>query len=67
MQKYKKVIACFAGVAVVFIWSGWITLSRYGMKTPLTPSDLTMLRYATDQRPYILWYYDAISVKIIFL
>jgi len=47
MQKYKKVIACCAGVAVVFIWSGWITLSRYGMKTPLTPSDLTMLRYAT--------------------
>jgi len=47
MQKYKKVIACCAGVAVVFIWSGWITLSRYGMQSPLTPSDLTMLRYAT--------------------
>ena len=47
MQKYKKVIACCAGVAIVFIWSGWITLSRYGMQTPLSPSDLTMLRYAT--------------------
>ena len=23
MQKYKKVIACLAGIAVVFIWSGW--------------------------------------------
>lgn len=59
MQKYKKVIACFAGVAVVFIWSGWITISRYGMKTPLTPSDLTMLRYATALcfvSPLLLWY-----------
>jgi drug/metabolite transporter (DMT)-like permease len=59
MQKYKKVIACCAGVAVIFIWAGWITLSRYGMKTPLTPSDLTMLRYATALcfvSPLLLWY-----------
>nr|WP_320013216.1 DMT family transporter [uncultured Desulfobulbus sp.] len=36
-----------AGIAVVFIWSGWITLSRFGVHTALQPSDITMLRYWT--------------------
>ena len=36
-----------AGIAVVFIWSGWITLSRFGVHTQLQPSDITMLRYWT--------------------
>lgn len=44
---YSKILASCAGLLVVFIWSGWITLSRYGMQTPLSPCDLTMLRYAT--------------------
>lgn len=36
-----------AGLAVVFIWSGWITLSRLGVHTKLQPSDITLLRYWT--------------------
>lgn len=46
-MKYPHILSHCAGLAVVFIWSGWITLSRYGMQTALTPGDLTMLRYAT--------------------
>jgi drug/metabolite transporter (DMT)-like permease len=36
-----------AGALVVIIWSGWITISRYGVNTRLTPADITLLRYAT--------------------
>lgn len=36
-----------AGLAVVFIWSGWITLSRLGVQTQLQPADITLLRYWT--------------------
>jgi len=39
--------AYLAAVIVVCIWSGWITLSRMGMKTALTPYDLTLLRFGT--------------------
>ena len=38
---------CLAGVLVVLIWSGWITISRYGVHTRLTPADITLLRYCT--------------------
>ncbi|MGD9948049.1 MAG: DMT family transporter [Desulfobulbus sp.] len=44
MNTMKPVIA---GLAVVFIWSGWITLSRLGVHTQLQPSDITLLRYWT--------------------
>nr|WP_321468153.1 DMT family transporter [uncultured Desulfobulbus sp.] len=44
MNSLKPVIA---GLAVVFIWSGWITLSRLGVHTELQPSDITLLRYWT--------------------
>ncbi len=36
-----------AAAAVVFIWSGWITLSRYGVHSSLEPADITLLRYWT--------------------
>ena len=36
-----------AGLAVVCIWSGWITLSRLGVHTQLQPADITLLRYWT--------------------
>ena len=36
-----------AGTLVVIIWSGWITISRYGVHTRLTPADITLLRYVT--------------------
>ncbi|WP_028584334.1 DMT family transporter [Desulfogranum mediterraneum] len=36
-----------AGIIVVFIWAGWITISRYAVHTTLLPSDITLLRYCT--------------------
>ena len=39
--------AYLAAAIVVCIWSGWITLSRMGVQTKLSPSDITMLRFGT--------------------
>lgn len=39
--------AYLAAVTVVCIWSGWITLSRMGVHTSLTPYDITLLRFGT--------------------
>ena len=39
--------AIIAAVLVVCIWSGWITLSRMGVQTALTPYDITILRFGT--------------------
>jgi len=36
-----------AALVMVFIWSGWITISRYGVHTQLQPADITLLRYWT--------------------
>lgn len=36
-----------AALTMVFIWSGWITISRYGVHTHLQPADITLLRYWT--------------------
>ena len=44
MNTMKPIIA---GLAVVLIWSGWITLSRLGVHSQLQPSDITLLRYWT--------------------
>lgn len=30
---------------MVLIWSGWITISRYGVQCTLTPADITLVRY----------------------
>jgi len=43
----SKYSAYIAAVLVVCIWSGWITLSRLGVKTALTPYDITLLRFGT--------------------
>lgn len=45
--KSGKLSAYIAAVIVVFIWSGWITLSRVGVHTNLTPYDITLLRFGT--------------------
>lgn len=45
--KSGKFSAYIAAVIVVFIWSGWITLSRMGVHTNLTPYDITLLRFGT--------------------
>ena len=50
IQKIKSInhlSVYLAAGAVVFIWSGWITLSRMGVKTNLTPYDITLLRFGT--------------------
>jgi drug/metabolite transporter (DMT)-like permease len=39
--------AYLSAFIVVFIWSGWITLSRMGVQTSLTPYDITFLRFGT--------------------
>jgi drug/metabolite transporter (DMT)-like permease len=39
--------AHLACICVVCIWSGWITISRYGVHSSLQPADITLLRYAT--------------------
>lgn len=36
-----------SAILVVFIWAGWITLSRMGVQTQLTASDITFLRFGT--------------------
>lgn len=43
----KNIKPIAAGLAVVCIWSGWITLSRLGVQTQLQPADITLLRYWT--------------------
>jgi drug/metabolite transporter (DMT)-like permease len=43
----KNLKAHLAGLSIVCIWSGWITISRYGVQTDLQPADITLLRYCT--------------------
>jgi drug/metabolite transporter (DMT)-like permease len=43
----SKYSAYIAALLVVCIWSGWITLSRLGVQTTLSPYDITMLRFGT--------------------
>ncbi|MBO9702824.1 MAG: DMT family transporter [Sporocytophaga sp.] len=47
VAKSGKFSAYLAAIVVVFIWSGWITLSRMGVHTNLTPYDITLLRFGT--------------------
>lgn len=44
MTNRRAYLAC---ISIVFIWSGWITISRYGVHTALQPADITLLRYIT--------------------
>jgi len=44
MKNMKPILA---GLAVVLIWSGWITISRHGVHSQLQPADITLLRYWT--------------------
>jgi drug/metabolite transporter (DMT)-like permease len=43
----SRALGVLAGVAVVLIWSGWITLSRHGAAGGLTIYDMTALRFGT--------------------
>lgn len=44
MPIHRAYLAC---ISIIFIWSGWITISRYGVHTALQPADITLLRYGT--------------------
>ncbi|PHR25228.1 MAG: EamA family transporter [Desulfotalea sp.] len=44
MTTLRAHLAC---MLVVCIWSGWITISRYGVHSSLQPADITLLRYTT--------------------
>ena len=44
MVLLRSHLAC---MLIVCIWSGWITISRYGVHSSLQPADITLLRYAT--------------------
>lgn len=44
MQISKTTIGILSGLAVIFIWSGFIVFSRAGVTTNLTPYDITALR-----------------------
>jgi len=47
-----------AATCVVFFWSGWVVISRFGVTHSLTVYDLTALRYgigAVVALPYIIW------------
>lgn len=45
--RMKKALPFLAAAAVVCIWSGWLTISRYGVQSSLEPADITLLRYWT--------------------
>src|SRR6478609_7195316 len=47
LNKSEHLTAYIAATVVVCIWSGWITLSRMGVHTSLTPYDITFLRFTT--------------------
>lgn len=45
------------GLAAVSIWSGWIVIARFGLRTSLTPWDIAALRFGvagTLMLPYVL-------------
>ena len=44
MTLLRSHLAC---MLIVCIWSGWITISRYGVHSSLQPADITLLRYST--------------------
>ena len=44
MTNLRAYLAC---IFIVFAWSGWITISRYGVHTALQPADITLIRYIT--------------------
>lgn len=47
VERYSRFLGILSACAVVSIWSGWITSSRWGITTDFSPIDLTWLRFAT--------------------
>lgn len=47
LTQLSTVLAVLSGLAVMFIWSGWIVFSRMGIQSTLTASDITLLRFGT--------------------
>lgn len=47
LQHNKTLLASLGALFITLIWSGWIILSRHGVKSSLTPEDITLIRYGT--------------------
>ena len=51
-------LGAVAAISVVFFWSGWIVVSRFGVTNTLTVYDITGFRFAVGAAvtlPYIIW------------
>jgi len=46
---WRFVIGAVCAVAAVAIWAGWLVMTRLGITTTLTASDLTALRFAVAE------------------
>jgi drug/metabolite transporter (DMT)-like permease len=44
MNNLRAYLAC---IFIVCAWSGWITISRFGVHSNLQPADITLIRYVT--------------------
>lgn len=47
VERHSWLLGVLSACAVVFIWSGWITSSRWGITTDFSPIDLAWLRFST--------------------
>lgn len=45
-ERHTYLRGALFGIAAVSIWSGWMLASRFGLKTTLTPWDITAIRFA---------------------
>ncbi len=57
-QKHSVIIGSVAAVMVVFFWSGWIVVSRFGVTNSLTVYDIAGLRFSIGALailPYMIW------------
>ena len=58
INRSRLVLGVTSAVCVVFFWSGWIVVSRFGVTNHLTVYDITGLRFgigAVAGLPYIIW------------
>ncbi len=58
INRSRLVLGVTSAVCVVFFWSGWIVVSRFGVTSYLTVYDITGLRFgigAVASLPYIIW------------
>ncbi len=62
----SQTIGFFAAISVVFIWSGWIVLSRNGVQGDFSIWDLGLLRFGTAAVIVLPFLLGKISLKTLF-